>query len=333
MLAAATSGSKALVCRARYSFRTSRCGLASSAVSKLLSEKNVLVIGETDFSFTRIIAQMGICNSIIASSTVNQMLSAKWYPKAKDNSEFLSSCGYSVEFGVDDSKLSDHFASRKFDLIWWNFPHYPGRQNIKYNRGLLQRTFLSASNLIKDEGSIQVSLRHDQSGLRAMSKADWDQSWKLSENAGIAGLLLTKAVPFHLEDFPGYTPLIGRGKGKAFSCDSAELYTLQREKPGRQALQCPIYTHELHLLSPSLREDWPLFEGKVERELQAALGIDRRFLWSVLLVDLYSPPEGNQVVHVVQVAFGSLAHGLSRERADRLRERIEDNFKDKEEFK
>lgn len=283
---------------------------------------SVLVVGDGDFSFSRSLAEMRICKELVATSIDHASLAKSAFPSAAANTDAVMSSGYEVKYEVDATCIERSFGSRKFDTIAWNFPHWPGKQNSKYNRELLRGFLKSASSALMPAGQIKVALCRGQSGCRAASKVSWDRSWKLLEQAAAAGLLVTDMQPFTPGLFPQYHPQGYRGHGGGFLTGDAQMFTLRHPAEGTSAAMTAIHLHELHLTAPGVRFDLLDLEDRARAAVNQVLGTG--CLWSAQLIDLYScPGEGTNISHVVQLSFGSLTKSISREQADLFREAVE----------
>ena len=68
----------------------------------------------------------------------SSFLLLKVYQYSKSNTEIISASGQAVMFGVDATTLSTYFGNTNgnttFDRIQFNFPHWKGKANNRYNR-------------------------------------------------------------------------------------------------------------------------------------------------------------------------------------------------------
>ena len=139
--------------------------------------KDVLIVGDGDFSFANALSNMKITSSLTASTKDNQDRLYKSFVNSQKNVESIIANGDDVLYGVDATNIT---ISKEYDIVLWNFPHIVGKQNIKYNR-LLIRSFLNSTghnnNLLRINGSILISLCEGQSGTKAMNQEEWNHSW------------------------------------------------------------------------------------------------------------------------------------------------------------
>lgn len=70
-------------------------------------------------------------------------LAKKVYQYSKSNTDIIDSAGHKTMFGVDATTLSTYFGGMDdndeqevvtFDRIQFNFPHWRGKANNRYNR-------------------------------------------------------------------------------------------------------------------------------------------------------------------------------------------------------
>ena len=132
-----------------------------------------------------------------------------------------------------------------------------------------------------------------------------------------------------------YVPKGHRGRGGTFSAysgDNAEMFTLKPPSASVvQAVQAPLYAHEIHLIRPGLALDIPQLEKKVFKEVSSIvesvdpeLGlVGSQSVWSVHLVDLYTCPRTKQLSHALEIAYCNLNYPLCRMTADKIRELVE----------
>lgn len=284
--------------------------VATNKIAKLSQiyecKSRVLVVGDGDFSFSRFLAEHYKHQSIIATTMDTPEVLYSSFQKAKENVDAITRYDRSyVNYCIDATMLDFHFKSQLFDVIMWNFPHIVGKQNIKRNRELIYLFLLSASKILSPNGSIKVSLCEKQCGTQSRNRFDWDHSWKLSAQVADAGLLLSHRVNFNPIEYVGYTPIGHRGHGGAFLTGNSQLFSISKPDDGVvKGCQCPIYTHEVHMLKDTMVQNLLALESTVEEIVSDML--DKVFkvvdgLWSVHMVDLYVCPRTGDFCHTVQV--------------------------------
>jgi hypothetical protein len=114
-----------------------------------------------------------------------------------ENVKLIQGCGHDVRFEVDATRL-ESLDIGKFDLIQWNFPHWGGKTNARYNRKLLNDFFQSSTQVLKSDGHVHVALMNHQGGAFAATMQEWKQSWMPAQYAGNYGLLLIRVEPFEV---------------------------------------------------------------------------------------------------------------------------------------
>lgn len=266
-------------------------------------DKDVLVVGDGDLAFGRCLAQSECVRSLTVSTLDDEISLYKNFVDSRDNVRYINEMPNSqVSYGINATDIPESYAG-KYDAIVWNFPHVIGKQNIRYNRHLVQQFCASSAKILAARsGQVFIALTAAQSGVSADSSEEWNRSWKLAHQAAEAGLLLTEMHAFDERDYPGYTPKGHRGHGGAFSCLRPELYTL-RLPGGVEAMQAPLYTHEVHLLLAGVAKDLPLLESSAAALAQRICS-DAGYagaLWVCQLVDLYVCPRTGLVSHTLQV--------------------------------
>jgi len=295
--------------------------------------QRVLFVGEGDFGFSACISK------ILPSADGRELKATTWDSKTKLESSFANASantrmitenGGSVLYGVDATKLDEHFTPSTFDSVVWMFPHVPGKQNIKRNRALLQAFFSSSRKVLAPGGTVVLALAEGQSGLGNLtSNQDWLHSWKLSAAAAEGGMLVSSRADLELSEFHnlGYSPQGHRGSGGTFPTRQAEIFRLVAPDSERNkvAVQAPCYVHELHLLDSKMHAASAL-ESAAEMAVIALLaekGLPTSSLWSTLLVDFYVCPRTQLLSHTLQLAYCSETHALGRSAADAIRELVE----------
>ena len=272
------------------------------------SNFRILVVGDGDLSFSRFLAENFPYRSLQATTldTKEQLFAS--FQNSEENVNAITSCtNCNVCYEIDATDLRRYFHV-PFDLINWNFPHIAGKQNIKKNRELLFSFLKSANDVLRSNGSIILSLCEKQCGTDAMNRFDWSHSWKLTHQAAEAGFLVLGSEDFSTSLINKYTPMGHRGHGGNFKIGSAQVFTLTKASSGDnqqaiQGYQCPIYIHEVHLLSPTMVANITSFEIAAANCISKLLTNEFGFsaLWSAHVVDLYICPRTNYICHALQV--------------------------------
>lgn len=327
----------------------------------LLHNKRVLIIGDGDFSFSRAIAEYNVCKVLHTSTLETPENLRQFYPSSSFAIRKIHQQGGRVLFRVDACSIKTTVSSELndgteplYDVVLWNFPHVPGKQNIRYNRELLVLFLQSAPSVLSDDGCVLVTLVGGQSGFvspseNTVTNESWNQSWKLMEQVGKAGLLITEQGPFAWQTLPHYQPLGRLGNRGWFDAKDAEYFRIQKPGRGRQALQAPLFSHEVHLW---LRHDQLAtidldhFETSAKQHIEdllqqtmTALQPDvmiadkEAFLQSLDVVDVYRGPkdpayDGSpaDAVVVLQWTMTAQRRPWDRDIADRCRVIVEEQL-------
>lgn len=292
-------------------------------------DKPTLFVGEGDFGFSKcILTNLPDSAPIVCSTWDTAEKLRDSFLNASANVQGILDNGGDVHYQVDATKLEQFYPPGAFSKICWMFPHVPGKQNIKRNRLLLQSFFNSARKVLADDGIIILALAEAQSGCSNLaSNQDWLHSWQLTAQAAEAGVLLVSKEEFDVEtlEMYGYSPQGHRGSGGTFPTRRAEIFQLQDPRVRDiEAIQAPIYVHEVHLLSSKMHVAGDLVAD-------ATLAVEDILkqhghapaLWSVLLVDFYVEPKSQLISHTLQIAYGSRYHAIGRTKADAMRAIIE----------
>jgi hypothetical protein len=125
------------------------------------------------------------------------------YTDSETNSKYIQSLGHEVRYDLDATKLSHNFdKDNKFDRIQFNFPHWKGKANNRYNRILIKDFFDAASTVVnRPDGIVNVALMDSQGGMASTQMRDWRQSWMPALYAAYSNLLLVNVAPFVVRSY------------------------------------------------------------------------------------------------------------------------------------
>ncbi|XP_033343400.1 mitochondrial ribosome-associated GTPase 2 isoform X2 [Bombus vosnesenskii] len=190
----------------------------------------ILLVGEGNFSFSVALFHLNLKINITATcyeANVDQEL-------GKKNIEYLKSNGVCVLLGVDATNLKEHpiLKTKLFNKIIFNFPHVGGKMRIEKNRELLRQFFISASEILKSNGQVLVTLCNGQGGTAIDNPPRrWDDSWKIIEMAAHGNFVLTAIEPFVWSSFQSYIVTGYRSLDKQFHSAGALTHIFIKSKP------------------------------------------------------------------------------------------------------
>ncbi|RNA06460.1 ferredoxin-fold anticodon-binding domain-containing 1 -like protein [Brachionus plicatilis] len=191
-----------------------------------------MLLGEANFSFT--ISFLNYCEPKFITTTCFESKDqlVKYNPElVQNNLNKLSELNVFPLFAIDACNLEKHFAREKFDRVIFMFPHVSGRSNLKKNRDLMNRFFISCKNVLADENSaIFVSLAKGQGGtsfeMEPEKRLNKD-SWTINEIAQKNDFILTDCFEFKKDKFPYYVSTGFRNQHRSFLTQSGLVHKFQ----------------------------------------------------------------------------------------------------------
>ncbi len=176
------------------------------------------------------------------------------YKYSSSNANIINAFStHNALFGVDATTLSTYFGgsdnSITFDRIQFNFPHWRGKANNRYNRQLLNEFLCSAATVLSPRGEIHIALCDGQGGCSSTTLTEWKGSWQASMFAAEHGLLLPSVSPYE----PQYNLSSHRGVDRPFNLGrEPKMHVFAKPNcivnvPRDIQLCC---RHELHIVVP-----------------------------------------------------------------------------------
>ena len=298
-LLAACARTAAVSTLARYTAPATVCGAPC---------RRVLCLGDGDLSCSAALADAGVD---VTSTTLDTRddLHRKYGEEAAARFDRLGAVG-----GVDATRPPDFGGA--FDRVIFNFPHAPGKQNIRRNRELLHAVCAAAD--IAPGGELLIALDGGQGGCagelpqgQQARREAWNRSWQLDVAAAENGLVVAEATPF--EPFYGTRGHRGEGKARAFAPRAAVLHSLARTGTAA-AVSAPSYVFEVQFFSDNADDDVAVCDA-----LRRAAG---GLAHAVRRADRYERADG-RVSHAFEVTLATREACLPRSQADIVRQTVE----------
>jgi hypothetical protein len=319
---------------------------SKEAADREEEEETWLVVGDGDLSFSAGLARElastrgtdgkaasgSTSMRLIASVLENQDTHRKVYNNSNRHTGAILSCHANnrVSFGVDATQLSTHFPQEQFERIIFNFPHWRGKANNRYNRQLLDQFLQSAVTVLKkNDGEIHIALCQGQGGVEATTIEEWRRSWMVHMYAAQHGLLLRRVEPFQ----PAYDLSSRRGFDHSFSTGDAPLRYVFAHPDG-QSIERNLriaFRHELRIvLDPetlstvsSRFSEEELIHGSVVPELVQRVVPDGVYADVPLRYVVTNRKHSNTPLLIFLVVYAGERHPLKRSQADTIRAALE----------
>lgn len=173
-----------------------------------LESGNALLTGEGNLSFAISLLRKSPTSGSHVTATTFEAESS-WAGQTTKNARTLRQYGASVRGAIDATRLCDHFGSKIFKLIIFQFPNVASRVP-RYGRNpnhILIRHFLrSASLQLAPSGRVAITV---------VNSAYYDGAFDMDGAAQNSGFEKPTAFPFRLRDFPDYSHVNTRNDGSA----------------------------------------------------------------------------------------------------------------------
>ncbi|XP_004626167.1 ferredoxin-fold anticodon-binding domain-containing protein 1 [Octodon degus] len=199
-----------------------------------MAPRRLLLVGEGNFSFAAALSETTDPRSSITATCLQHPADLARDPVARENLQRLRKRGAEVRFGVDCTQLANAFEphNRKFDRIYFNFPHCGRKAGVAKNRELLAKFFQSCADVLAEEGEVHVALCRGQGGTPAdKPQREWHNSWQVVAMAAQGGLILSDVLPFSCEAVPGYKCTGYRSQDKSFHVEGALNHIFTQSLP------------------------------------------------------------------------------------------------------
>ena len=304
--------------------------------------ESLLVVGDGDLSHSAALAPSLADVGVKLTATVleDQETHHATYQQSRQHTETILSHDHSVMFGINATDMISHFPpdTAFFDRIQFNFPHWRGKANHRYNRRLIDDFLRSASDYLSERGEIHIALCEGQGGGTATTNQEWRESWKAAEYAATHGLLLRSVTPYQ----PIYDLSSHRGMDRAFRIGKVpKLYVFNKPDSEASVKTDRVFQmccrHELHV---NLPEEGPrpgspftiddIVEGSAIQTIAEGV-VDRGICVDVPMRRILKPEEANSDFPVAVFLMSYCGEGttLTRDQADGYRAALEAEIQEK----
>ena len=320
------------------------CGRLYASSSSSSQQESWLIVGDGDLSYAAWLAPQLDRHHVALTASVWEDCPThrQVYRNSARHTQTIRGAGHDVTFGVDATRLADTLlidhnnnknndTTQKLDRIIFNFPHWRGKANNRYNRRLLDEFFGSAAHVLRrPRGQIHMALLRGQSGVDADSLPAWRQSWMAQDYANQHGLLLQDVQPFEV----AYNLSSHRGVDRAFSPGQdprCHVFGWEASPPALQ-LAC---RHELRLrldpqrLGAAASDGCPYTMDELARthvipDLVHAC-VPPGIHVELPLRDVVNRKQSAVPVLIFLIVYAGATEPLSRAKADAIRARVEDH--------